>query len=249
MIFLNSPLPDYCRFPTKREVQFANESRLTKLSCPAHTFHSTDHAGKDDQDRVVTLQQAEGQLDRCVLAPKAITLKVSSSSTHLLRTVTHYDLQVGAQVMLIKVRAEATLYATQNLTIGQNAVQGVLVNGSVGKVTDFLTCQEAKEVHGIEVVLSPRDKEQNPKTGEIRIAENLWRDHTKWPAVEFPNDRKVLVPPFEFTIENVSGSMQALRVQVPLMLAWAISIHKSQGQTLQRVRVNLGKIFEKGQGQ
>ena len=125
----------------------------------------------------------------------------------------------------------------------------MLVNGSVGKVTDFLTCREAKNVHHIEVALSPKDKEENPKTGEVRIAEHLWGNPTKWPVVEFLNGRKRLIPPHEFTIENASGTMVALRLQVPLILAWAISIHKSQGQTLQRVRVNLGKIFEKGQGQ
>jgi hypothetical protein len=74
------PIYWFPRFPTKREVQFANESRLVRLSGPKHTFNATDHAGRDDKDRGVTLQQARTLLDRSVLAPQSMVLKVRSPS-------------------------------------------------------------------------------------------------------------------------------------------------------------------------
>ena len=122
--------------------------------------------------------------------------------------------------MLIKVGKDAS-FATHILTLRQNVKQGVLVNGSVGKITNFLSCHEAKTMHGIQIALSPRDREENPRTGEARVAELLWLNQTKWPVVEFPGGRERLIPPHEFTIENVNAGMQALRLQVPLILAWA----------------------------
>lgn len=39
----------------------------------------------------------------------------------------------------------------------------------------------------------------------------------------------------------------ARRKQIPLILAYAISIHKSQGQTLEFVKVDLNHAFAEGQ--
>ncbi|KAJ3993253.1 hypothetical protein F5050DRAFT_747586 [Lentinula boryana] len=70
----------------------------------------------------------------------------------------------------------------------------------------------------------------------------------KWPLVKFTSGLLLLCSPENFSVEGFLGNLEAKRVQVPLILAWALSMHKSQGQTLERVKVDLGKVFEHGQG-
>lgn len=88
-----------------------------------------------------------------------------------------------------------------------------------------------------------------PSDFDLRpLNNNLFGRKEKWPLVRFTNGHELLCAPLEFSVEGFMGNLEASRLQVPLILAWAMSVHKSQGQTLPRVKVDLGKTFEKGQG-
>ncbi|CAJ0844532.1 9872_t:CDS:10 [Entrophospora sp. SA101] len=67
------------------------------------------------------------------------------------------------------------------------------------------------------------------------------------PIVRFTDGIQQVIDFSEWKIEGSGDAVLASRKQIPLLLAWAISIHKSQGQTLDRVKVDLGRVFEKGQ--
>ncbi|MBP7570563.1 MAG: AAA family ATPase [Acidobacteria bacterium] len=48
--------------------------------------------------------------------------------------------------------------------------------------------------------------------------------------------------------ERIKATVAGSYTQVPLMLAWAVTIHKGQGKTLEKVRIDLGRgAFEAGQ--
>ena len=128
---------------------------------------------------------------------------------------------------------------------GQNTIQGVLVNGSVGVIIAFMTVTEAAR-HKMNVVDTRSEKDVRQKKDAVPSVVKQ-RPEAVWPYVRFTNGHEMLCIPQEFSQENRNGEIEAMRIQVPLILAWALSVHKSQGQTLERVKIDLARTFEKGQ--
>lgn len=68
-----------------------------------------------------------------------------------------------------------------------------------------------------------------------------------WPIVKTYDNKIIVAEPEEWKYEE-DGIVRATITQVPLRLAWAITIHKSQGMTLDAAEIDLGDVFELGMG-
>ncbi len=68
-----------------------------------------------------------------------------------------------------------------------------------------------------------------------------------WPVVKTYHHKTIVAYPEEWKFED-EGVVRATITQVPLRLAWAITIHKSQGMTLDAAEMDLGDVFELGMG-
>lgn len=70
---------------------------------------------------------------------------------------------------------------------------------------------------------------------------------TEYPIVKFLNGRTVTMSPDTWELRD-GDKKRASITQIPLRLAWAITVHKSQGMTLDAARIDLRKAFVEGMG-
>jgi ATP-dependent exoDNAse (exonuclease V) alpha subunit len=72
-------------------------------------------------------------------------------------------------------------------------------------------------------------------------------ENENYPIVQTFNHKEIVVRPSTWSIEE-EGQIGATIKQIPLRLAWAITIHKSQGMSLDAAEIDLGKSFLHGMG-
>jgi len=90
----------------------------------------------------------------------------------------------------------------------------------------------------------------NPKEGFVNgtLGTVSGFDKTSdYPLIKLRNGRQIKVKPMDWTVEE-NGRVRAQVSQLPLRLAWAITVHKSQGMNLDEAVMDLSSVFEFGQG-
>ncbi|KAF0568602.1 putative helicase [Psychrobacter nivimaris] len=161
------------------------------------------------------------------------------------RTQDELILKVGAKVMFIKNNAELGVSnGTMGELIGFAAVKIEDKDSSDALIEDDSSDDVDEEAAGEKTTkgkksAAKKDKEK-PKSKKPTTQ--------KMPVVRLNSGREVIAEPEEWIIEDETGDVLASYLQVPLCLAWAITIHKSQGMTLDAAEIDLSRTFELGQG-
>jgi ATP-dependent DNA helicase PIF1 len=156
-------------------------------------------------------------------------------------------LKKGAQVMLLK-----------NIDLDAG-----LCNGSRGCILDFVRVPSVNDHNNNNVYenvgisetttypSSSSSSSSSSSNNKAHVYGYMENDNfqNKWaflPRVQFENGVIRIIEAEEWKME-LFGDVLARRVQIPLTLAWALTIHKSQSTTMLQGDIDTKSIFEKGQ--
>lgn len=99
---------------------------------------------------------------------------------------------------------------------------------------------------GAVVMFTKNDPALRYVNGTLGIVEGFDREDG-FPLVRTRRGGRIIAEPATWKIEE-AGKERASIVQIPLRLAWAMTVHKSQGMSLDAAVIDLSRAFEYGQG-
>lgn len=152
--------------------------------------------------------------------------KLAETIKKNVRNTPELTLKVGAKVMFIKNNSELNVY-----------------NGTMGMVVGFAPNISEE----IDDKNKEKDKQKSEKS-EKTTNDTEENQQILYPVVRLNTGVEMVVEYDSWRVEDEEGEILAGYYHLPLTLAWAITIHKSQGMTLDFAEVDLSKTFEKGQG-
>lgn len=143
----------------------------------------------------------------------------------------------------VELKTEMRVVLLVNLDLSKG-----LCNGSQGTIVGW-TVHSIGPTHKQSLKYRYRfDPLANIKVAEIMAFEKEV-DTAIWPIVRFINGEERIVRA-ECQVHELGDDKPyslLCRTQIPLAPAWALTIHKAQGMTLDRVKVDLSRVFTEGQ--
>lgn len=139
---------------------------------------------------------------------------------------------------LKKLDGEERSFETERVKGGQSITDRLIAS--------CLAPENLSLKRGSEVMFVANNPQQNYVNGTRGQVVNFTKEDG-YPIVETRDDRIIVAKPFSWKLQD-GEKVRAEISQIPLRLAWAITVHKSQGMSLDAAEIDIGKSFEPGMG-
>ncbi|PIA99718.1 ATP-dependent DNA helicase PIF1 [Cercospora beticola] len=241
-------------FPTREEVRRINQTEFDRLKTAKREFRCLDYFSWNETHGNLREKGRRSPVDNSLEALRE----------HRLDTLVEFKAGMLVVLLVNLDIANGLVNGSQGRVIGfepyaESKLPKAAVREGGGRLTSFSRSSGKKSRYGRETSPEPsesmvqgelRGEYAELRQGQIQDFILQPRNQNKmWPIVEFDNGLRRTV--YADCQVNELGDEKPYtllaRTQIPLIAAWAMTIHKSQGMTLNRVIVDLGRSFEEGQ--
>ena len=248
---------DFFQLPPIIKTDFTQnkQSSLTSLSESSKIFACDGGAWQRSRPIICYLTEQHRQDDKDFLAMLSGIRANKFSEKHLeylnSRQIEHEDMPENTTKLfshnfnvdkvndgeLSKIEDETKLF--EMTSTGNDKLVEVLKKGC-------LSPENLELKVGAVVMCTKNNQKEHFVNGTLGVVTEF-DEFSGYPIIKTRSGYKVTIEPMDWAVEE-NGKIRAQITQVPLRLAWAITVHKSQGMSLDAAVMDLSQVFEYGQG-
>lgn len=226
-------------FPDQGRGRFAFESNAWRRAKPIVCYLSEQHRQGDKKflDLLTSIRKNQWKVEhREILERRKVNISEVSKNTPKLFSH-NVDVDGVNNNELAKISGESETFSM--LEEGNGILVSILKKGCLSPESLALKT-------GASVMFTKNNHKEGYMNGTLGTIESF-STYTNNPIVKTRSGRLIEVEKADWNIED-NGKIKAKISQLPLRLAWAITVHKSQGMSLDEAVMDLSKVFEYGQG-